>query len=66
LRLPPSTRHEQAAGSSARSGAPPPHLDDDRYFHPDLEKAIALVSSGAIVETVGRDLLPAVEGRTPS
>ncbi len=41
-----------------------PHLDDDRYFHPDIEKAIALVKSGAIVEMVGRDVLPAIEGRT--
>ena len=24
-----------------------PHLDDDRYFHPDMEAAIALVRSGA-------------------
>jgi histidine ammonia-lyase len=37
-----------------------PHLDDDRYFHPDLQKAIALVTSGALVETVGRDVLPAL------
>ena len=41
-----------------------PHLDEDRYFHPDLEKAIALITSGAIVEAVGRDVLPGVEGRT--
>ncbi len=41
-----------------------PHLDEDRHFHPDLEKAIALVTSGAIVEAVGRDLLPGIEGRT--
>jgi histidine ammonia-lyase len=47
-----------------------PHLDDDRYFHPDLEKAIALVSSGAIVDTVGAAIgphvLPAIEGRLSS
>ena len=43
-----------------------PHLDEDRYFHPDLEKAIALVTSGAIVEAVGRDVLPGIEGRTQS
>jgi histidine ammonia-lyase len=35
-----------------------PHLDDDRYFHPDLQKAIALVSSGALIDTVGHDVLP--------
>ncbi len=43
-----------------------PHLDNDRHFHPDLERAIALVTSGAIVETVGRAILPTVEGRVPS
>ncbi len=40
-----------------------PHLDEDRYFHPDLQQAIALVAGGALVETVGRDLLPTVDGR---
>jgi histidine ammonia-lyase len=39
-----------------------PHLDDDRYCHPDLQQAIALVSSGALVETVGRDILPSIDG----
>ena len=29
-----------------------PHLDDDRHFHPDMEKAIALVRSGAIAAVV--------------
>ena len=29
-----------------------PHLDDDRHFHPDMEKAIALVRIGAIAATV--------------
>jgi histidine ammonia-lyase len=37
-----------------------PHLDDDRYFHPDLQKAIALVVGGALVETVGHDVLPSL------
>ncbi len=36
------------------------HLDDDRYFHPDLQKAIALVTSGALVDTVGHDVLPSL------
>ena len=31
-----------------------PHLDDDRHFHPDMEKAIALVRSGALVEAAQR------------
>lgn len=37
-----------------------PHLDDDRHFHPDMAKAIALVTSGAIVDAVGRDALPTI------
>jgi histidine ammonia-lyase len=39
-----------------------PHLDDDRYCHPDLQKAIALVRSGAIVEAAGRDIVPSIDG----
>ena len=30
-----------------------PHLDDDRYFHPDMEAAAALVRSGAIIAATG-------------
>jgi histidine ammonia-lyase len=33
-----------------------PHLEDDRHFHPDIEKAIALVRAGAIVDAVTVDL----------
>jgi histidine ammonia-lyase len=29
-----------------------PHLDDDRYLHPDMEAAIALVRGGALAEAV--------------
>ena len=32
-----------------------PHLDNDRHFHPDMEAAIALVRSGAVVEAAGDD-----------
>ena len=39
-----------------------PHLDDDRYFHPDMVKAIALVSSGAIVRAAGSVALPDISG----
>jgi histidine ammonia-lyase len=35
-----------------------PHLDDDRHFHPDMAKAIALVASGAVVDAAGREILP--------
>ncbi|MGD9912526.1 MAG: histidine ammonia-lyase [Rhizobiaceae bacterium] len=37
-----------------------PHLDDDRHFHPDMEKANALVRSGAIVDAVKAAGLPGV------
>jgi histidine ammonia-lyase len=40
-----------------------PHLEDDRHFHPDLEKAREMVASGAIVQAVGRDFLPALDRR---
>jgi len=32
------------------------HLDDDRHFHPDIDKAIWLVCSGAAIEAVGVQL----------
>ena len=37
-----------------------PHLDDDRHFHPDMEKANALVRSGAVIDAAALDL-PGVE-----
>jgi histidine ammonia-lyase len=37
-----------------------PTLDDDRYLHPDIEAAVALVRNEAIVAAAGADLLPAV------
>jgi histidine ammonia-lyase len=30
-----------------------PHLEDDRYLHPDMEAANALVRSGAMAAAVG-------------
>ncbi|MGO4869996.1 MAG: histidine ammonia-lyase [Roseiarcus sp.] len=38
-----------------------PHLDDDRYFHPDILAASRLAREGAIAEAVGEALLPVVE-----
>lgn len=40
-----------------------PHLEDDRHFHPDMEKATALVANGTIVSTVGSGYLPALDRR---
>lgn len=44
----------EAARTSIRAHVP--HLDDDRHFHPDMEAAIHLVRSGALVAAVGVDL----------
>jgi histidine ammonia-lyase len=38
-----------------------PHLEDDRHFHPDLEKAKALVAGGAVVKAVGDGFLPMLD-----
>jgi histidine ammonia-lyase len=39
-----------------------PHLDEDRHFHPDMEKAIALVRAGALVAAAGAVKLPGIAG----
>ena len=39
-----------------------PHLDDDRHFHPDMEKAIGMVRSGALVLAVAGVELPQISG----
>jgi histidine ammonia-lyase len=39
-----------------------PHLEDDRHFHPDMEKAIKLVRYGAAIEAVGAVGLPGAIG----
>jgi histidine ammonia-lyase len=39
-----------------------PHLDEDRHFHPDMEKAIVLVRTGALVKTAEAVELPAFTG----
>ncbi|WP_398467121.1 histidine ammonia-lyase [Tardiphaga sp.] len=36
------------------------HLDDDRYFHADIEKALALVRSGAMLAAAGEAALPGI------
>jgi histidine ammonia-lyase len=38
-----------------------PPLEDDRHFHPDMEKATSLVANGTIVATVGPGFLPALQ-----
>ncbi|MCX8570656.1 MULTISPECIES: histidine ammonia-lyase [Hyphomicrobiales] len=39
-----------------------PYLDDDRHFHPDMEKAIAMVRGGAIVGAAAGVGLPQISG----
>jgi histidine ammonia-lyase len=39
-----------------------PHLDTDRHFHPDMEKAIAMVRSGATIKAAGAITLPSISG----
>jgi histidine ammonia-lyase len=38
-----------------------PHLEDDRYFHPDIAAATNLVRKGAVIDAVGAATLPSVE-----
>jgi histidine ammonia-lyase len=38
-----------------------PHLDDDRYFHPDIAAATKLVRNGAVIDAVGASTLPSIE-----
>lgn len=39
-----------------------PHLDDDRHFHPDMEKAIAMVRDGRLAKAASAIALPAISG----
>ena len=50
----------EAARSLVRAQVP--HLDDDRYFHPDMATAIELVRSGAVVRAAADVSLPGVTG----
>ncbi|MEJ1978196.1 MAG: histidine ammonia-lyase [Acetobacteraceae bacterium] len=45
-------------GVRARLRRVVPHLEDDRYFAPDMEAAVALVRSGAVTDAVGAVELP--------
>jgi histidine ammonia-lyase len=42
-----------------------PHLDDDRHMAPDIEAAIQLVRSGAVIDAAGPELLPTLCGGVP-
>jgi len=42
-----------------------PTLGDDRYLHADIEAAIRLVRSGAVVEAAGPEIIPTLMGDGP-
>ena len=42
-----------------------PTLGNDRYLHPDIEAAIQLVRSGAVIEAAGPRLLPTLAEESP-
>ena len=43
-----------------------PQLEDDRYLHPDIQAAIALVRAGALIEEAGPELLPVIAATSGS
>jgi histidine ammonia-lyase len=45
----PLTSSEALESVRAVLRAEVPHLDEDRHFHPDIDAALALVRSGAVV-----------------
>jgi histidine ammonia-lyase len=49
----------EAVRTLLRRDVPP--LEDDRHFHPDMEKATSLVADGTLVATVGPGFLPALQ-----
>jgi histidine ammonia-lyase len=42
-----------------------PHLEDDRYFHPDIEAALSLIRTGAVIDAV-QVPLPGVTRTAPN
>ncbi len=38
-----------------------PHLEDDRHLHPDIQSAIRLVNTGAVIAAAGAVTLPGLE-----
>ncbi|WP_442957680.1 histidine ammonia-lyase [Phenylobacterium sp.] len=56
----PLTSSSVLEAARAALRAEVPHLADDRHFHPDMEAAIALVRSGAVIEAAKAVSLPGV------
>jgi histidine ammonia-lyase len=57
--LAPLTSSAPLEAVRKRVRADVPKLEDDRYFHPDIQKALHLVRSGALAEAVKGVKLPA-------
>jgi histidine ammonia-lyase len=56
----PLTSSDSLEGVRKRIRADVAHLDDDRYFHADIEKAIALVRSGAVIGAANLAAIPGI------
>jgi histidine ammonia-lyase len=56
----PSTSSAGLEAVRAQLRARVPTLDEDRHFHPDIEAAIDLVASGAVIEAANAPQLPSV------
>ncbi|WP_353640889.1 histidine ammonia-lyase [Mesorhizobium sp. WSM2239] len=56
----PSSEPLEAVRKMVRAEVP--HLDHDRHFHPDIEAAIELVRSGAVIAAANSVDLPGVSG----
>jgi histidine ammonia-lyase len=54
----PSSEPLEAVRKTVRAEVP--HLDHDRHFHPDMEAAIELVRSGAVIAAANSVDLPGV------
>jgi histidine ammonia-lyase len=57
----PLTSSRPLEGVRALVRAEVPHLDNDRHFHPDIEKAIAMVREGRVAKAVDV-ALPGIAG----
>jgi histidine ammonia-lyase len=55
-----SSVHLEAVRALVRARVP--HLQDDRYFQPDIAEAKRLITSGAVIDAAGRGLLPTLQG----
>jgi len=58
--LAPLTSSPSLEAVRTRLRADVPKLEDDRYFYPDIQKALHLVRTGALAEAVGAVKLPEV------